>query len=538
MTFVITQNCCKDTSCVDACPVDCIRPAGNPGESTAAEMLYIDPQACIDCGACQDACPVDAIFHEDELPPELARFQEINARYFERNPLTMQIRPDSPPHPAVEPGSLRIAVVGTGAAGGYVANELARVSGLEVDLFERLPTPFGLVRAGVAPDHQNTKLIEDLFAAAFNSHGFGCHLNVGVGRDITHQELLAHHHVVIYTVGASQSRDLGIPGENLVGSHPAADFVGWYNGHPDYADQSFDLSGERAVIIGNGNVALDVARVLLTEPDQLAKTDIAQHALEQLSSSKIEEVVIVARRGPRDSAFTLGEFLGLGHLPDVDIVVDSCDLGPQPDDDVETEMALEVAREFAQRVPRRGRKRIVFRFSASPAEVLGGTRATGIRITQPDGRSELIHSGLILRSIGYRGIPVDGLPFDDAMGVVPNESGRVVDGNGQPLTGVYVSGWIKRGPRGVIGTNRSCAAETLAKMWEDFDAGILNRRVAGRDALIKLLVDRDTQPVRWQGWKAIEAAERERGGEQSRPRVKFVNITDMLDIAKQAAAVG
>lgn len=531
MTFVITQNCCKDASCVPVCPVDCIRPAGGPGEFTGTEMLYIDPATCIDCGACAEECPVDAIYYEEDLPPKLERFQDINARYFEHAPLTMGVRPDDGRHPAVAHGSLRVAIVGAGPSGCYAAIALSRVGGVEVALFERLPTPFGLVRAGVAPDHQHTKSVVEIFDSALTSRTLHCRFNVEVGRDITHDELLAHHHAVIYAVGASQSRDLGIPGEHLSGSHAAADFVGWYNGHPDHAHHAFDLSTERAVIIGNGNVALDVARVLLTGPEELGQTDIAEHALQALSGSMIREVQIVARRAPRDAAFTVGEFLALGHLPGVDVVIDSDDLEPQPGDNVETVMKLEIAREFARRPRQPENKRIVFRFLASPLEIVGDDEARGLRVGYPGGESDLIATRLILRSVGYRGTPVGGVAFDDTNGLVPNEDGRVLGDDGQPVPGVYVTGWIKRGSRGVIGTNRSCAEQSVAKLWEDFDAGLLDREVGDGDALAALIAERGGSPVDWQGWSAIDAAERQRGAHALRPRVKLVDRAEMLAVA-------
>ena len=344
--------------------------------------------------------------------------------------------------------------------------ELTRIGGVEVDLFERLPTAFGLIRAGVAPDHQQTKSVVDIFDTAFTSPGFGCHLNVEVGRDLTHEDLLAHHHAVIYAVGASKSRDLGIPGEDLPGNYAAADFVGWYNGHPDHADDVFELSARRAVIVGNGNVALDVARVLLMDPEELASTDIAQHALDALSGSAIREAVILARRGPRDAAFSVGEFLALGHLPSIDVIVDSDDLEPHPDDDVETVLKLDIAREFAQRTPEPGNKRIVFRFLTSPAEVVGDGRVEGLRVVHnhlagtgtlvprdPAGDSELIETSLVLRSIGYKGSASDGVPFDAATGVVPNENGRVIGDDGRPIPGRVCHGMdqVKR-----VGSQIAC----------------------------------------------------------------------------------
>ena len=542
MTYVITQNCCKDGSCVSVCPVDCIRPVGAAGEFTDTEMLYIDPEACVDCGACLEACPVDAIYHHDFLPARLERFQEMNARYFQQHPLQTGDEPvaDRPSLPA---GALRVAVVGAGPAACYAATELLGVDGVEVDLFERLPSPFGLVRAGVAPDHQDTKLVVDIFHEAFENPRFGCNFNVEVGRDVTHEDLLAHHHAVIYAVGASKSHDLGIPGEELPGNEAAANFVAWYNGHPDHAGDQFDLSAERAVIVGNGNVALDVARILLLPHDHLAKTDIADHALEALANSNINEVVILGRRGPRNGAFSVGEFQALRFLPGIDVIVDSNDLDPHAGDDIETVMKLEVAREYAERKPSPGNKRIVFRFMTTPAEVVGEGRVQGLRVVHHGfdatgrlvpgaGHSEVIETSLILRSIGYQGSPVDGVPFDVDQCIIPNDHGRVLDHDGHPLAGIYVTGWIKRGPRGVIGTNRTCAEETVTRLWEDFDDGKLTRDIQDRAALEELLTHRNADPVDWSGWCAIDTAERKRGVEASRPRVKFVDTAEMIAAAK------
>lgn len=522
MAYVITQNCCKDASCVPVCPVDCIRPAEGGLDSASAEMLYIDPESCIDCGACFEECPVGAIHYEEDLPAELQPFKDLNAAYFERHPLEPVIVPAAPSRARVEAGALRVAIVGSGPAACYAAAELIDVDGVEINLFERLPTPFGLIRAGVAPDHQHTKSVVDIFERAFTNPRFVSHFNVEVGRTVNHDELLAHHHAVIYAVGAATSRRLGIDGEDLMGHHAASEFVGWYNGHPDHAAHQFDLSGERAVIVGNGNVALDVARVLLMDRDALAATDIAQHTLDALADSAIREVVILARRGIEHAAFSAGEFQALGHLDDVDVIVDPADL-PDDDehDDVETSFKLAIAREYAQRTSTPGNRRVVFMFGVAPAAILGAERAEGLEIGSDRRGAEVIETSLILRSIGYRGLPVAGLPYDEESGTVPNDSGRVVPGT-------YVTGWIKRGPRGVIGTNRLCAEQTVAQLWADFDAGLLRRDVEDRESLDALLAARGAEPLAWSGWRAIDAAERDRGVQAARPRVKFVSIEEML----------
>ena len=529
MAYVITQNCCKDASCVPVCPVDCIRPA----DGGDTEMLYIDPTSCIDCGACQEECPIDAIYHEDELPEHLERFRDLNAAYFAANPVEVRFAEPRLEHPAVEPGSLRVAIVGAGAAACYSAAELMRVGGVEVSVFDRLPTPFGLIRCGVAPDHQRTKQVADAFASAFRDPRLTCYFNVEVGRHISHDELMRHHHAVIYAVGASASAELGLPGEQLSGSHPAAQFVAWYNGHPDQAEADFRLSGERCVVIGNGNVALDVARILLLSPDELARTDIADHALKILSDTAIREVVVLARRGPADAAFSVGEFLALGDLPGVDILIDHDGEFSAHSADPETQAKIDLIREFAARPHNTEHKRMVFRFHISPIEFLGEDRVRGLRVGHRSGEIEEIETSLVLKAIGYRGTPLPGVPFDADRGIIPNEQGRVIGSDGQVLTGVYTAGWIKRGPRGVIGTNRACAQETVACLWEDYDDGRLRRELSPSKGIDAILAANGAEPVDWRGWLAIDAAERAEGAQQGRPRVKFVNVADMLAIAKR-----
>jgi ferredoxin--NADP+ reductase len=535
MAYVITQNCCKDASCVPVCPVDCIRPDPT-GEFAGTPMLYIDPVTCIDCGACMEECPVDAIYYEDDLPPDQQRYRDLNAAYFERHPLQIAYPTPVDDHRAVELGSLRVAIVGTGPAALYAASELLRIGGVEVNLFDRLPTPYGLIRAGVAPDHQRTKAVVDSFRPMFADPRLGCYLNVEIGRDLTHDELKASHHAVVYAVGASRSRDLGIPGEHLPGNYAASNFVAWYNGHPDHAADEYDLSAERAVIIGNGNVALDVARVLLMSRDELLRTDIADHALEALSNSNIREVVVLGRRAARHAAFSAAELLALGNLSGVDVVVEANDLTPDADDDVDTIAKLRILDEFADRDKEPNRKRIVLKFDAAPVEVIGDTRTEGLWTASVGAgldptQNNVIRSPLILRSIGYLGNPIPGLPFDADAGIVPNDRGRVREQD-RTVPGVYVTGWIKRGARGVIGTNRQCARETVSKIWEDFDAGLLVRDTKSGPDLSALLDQRGVQPVGTTGWQAIDTAERDRGVEQGRPRVKFVAVADMLVAAR------
>ncbi|ATL70863.1 FAD-dependent oxidoreductase [Nocardia terpenica] len=554
MAYVITQRCCNDASCVPECPVDCIRPTPEQPEFATTEQLYIDPDTCIDCGACVDACPVEAIFSEDDLTASLARFRDINAAYYERHPLESNFEPlVTPARPPKELGTLRVAVVGAGPAACYAAEELLRRSDVEVEMFDRLPTPWGLVRAGVAPDHPGTKGVSGMFDSAFRRDTLQYHLNVEVGKHISHEELLAHHHAVIYAVGASTDRRLGVPGEDLPGSHSATEFVAWYNGHPDYADRTFDLSGERVVIVGNGNVALDVARVLTLDHDELAKTDIADHALDALRQSAVREVVVLGRRGPLQAAYTSSEFLALGYLKGVDVVIDPADLELDPEsrallDDPEIEPSLrlkyQLAQEYAAEPHDPAHRRIVFRYLASPTAITGGDRVeaveyarnelvseNGVLVARTTGDTETLPAALVLRSVGYRGRPVPDLPFDERAGIVPNEHGRVF-ADGAPVPGVYVSGWIKRGPRGVIGSNRADAQETVERLLDDFTAGKLAAPQGDRQALKDLLTRRQPDRVDRDGWKAIDAAERTAGRSSGRPRVKFTTVEDLLKAAR------
>ncbi|MCL2532724.1 MAG: FAD-dependent oxidoreductase [Nocardiaceae bacterium] len=560
MAYVITQACCNDASCVDVCPVNCIHPTPDEPEFATTEMLYIDPQTCIDCGACVDECPVDAIFGDNELSEAHAVYADINAAYFDKHP----IGPDWPelPEPrslSADLGTLRVAIVGSGPAACYAAIELTSRPRVEVDMFDRLPTPYGLVRAGVAPDHPGTKGVADVFRSALSKRSVQCHFNVEVGQHISHDELLQHHHAVIYAVGAASDRHLGVPGEDLPGSHAATEFVAWYNGHPDYANRTFDLSGERAVIVGNGNVALDVARILVTDPDELAKTDIAEHAVEALRHSNIREVVIVGRRGPAQAAYTNPELIALGQMADVDIVVDPdeaiLDSASRawidgPDSEPSEKLKVRQVEEFAKRTATDGRKRIVLRYLASPEEVLGDERVEGIRLVRnelvaddagklsarPTDRTETLETGLVLRSIGYKGAPVADLPFDDRRGVVPNENGRVIDPeSGSPIHGVYVAGWIKRGPTGVIGTNKHCSAATVDLLLSDFANGLLTQPGHDGEQLAQLIGERQPDAIDFQGWQRIDKKERVLGSESGRLRTKIVDIAAMLEAARGEA---
>ncbi|GJF11209.1 ferredoxin [Mycolicibacterium cyprinidarum] len=549
MPHVITQSCCSDGSCVYACPVNCIHPTPDEPGFATAEMLYIDPVACVDCGACVSACPVGAIAPDTQLTERQLPFVELNAAFYPvregKLPPTSKLAavPEAPvvlPRPG---GPLRVAVVGSGPAAMYAADELLTQQGVRVNVFEKLPTPYGLVRAGVAPDHQSTKRVTRLFDRIARMPGFSFYLNCEVGSDLTHDELLEHHHAVLYAVGAPDDRRLEVDGMGLPGTSTATEVVAWINGHPDFADLSVDLSGERVVIVGNGNVALDVARILTADPDDLARTDIADHALAALRNSQVQEVVIVARRGPAASAFTLPELIGLTSSSDV--VLDSADhelvIGDlAKETDPLTRNKLEILANLgdAATAPKgKLRPRIRLAYGLTPQRVLGESVTDGIEfsVTGTD-ESRVIPTGLVLTSIGYRGKPIRGLPFDDMTAMVPNRGGRVIEPVGsEPVRGSYVAGWIKRGPTGFIGTNKSCAAQTVHNLVADYNDGLLVDPVHKVAALDRFVRGRRSAVIDAAGWKAIDDSEIARGGGQ-RPRDKFTTIAGMLEAAATAPA--
>ncbi|WP_044506840.1 FAD-dependent oxidoreductase [Gordonia sp. KTR9] len=549
MAHVITRPCCNDASCVSVCPVNCIHPTPGEPEFFTAEMLYIDPETCIDCGACIDECPVEAIVPDDQIDSHTEPYLQINADYYTDHDVEggLVSPTKSPPLPD-EP--LHVAIVGAGPAAFYAAEELVRRQSVKVDMFDRLPTPYGLVRAGVAPDHALTKGVEKTFASIAAKRNFDYHLNVEVGKHISHDELVARYHAVIYAVGAATDRRLGVDGEDLDGSIPATQFVAWYNGHPDYADLDVDLSAERAVVIGNGNVALDVARILVTDPEVLAKTDIADHALAKLRKSNVREVVLVARRGVAHAAYTNSEFLALSEVDGVDVVIDPADLvfdeatrAGLDDDSLDSTIATKIrlAREFAEKPTTEGNRRIVFRFLTSPIALGGGrvvetvslvrneyTSGAGAVGVAPTDQHTEIEAGLVLRAIGYRGVPVTDLPFDELRTVVPNSEGRVLtEAGGEVIGGVYVAGWIKRGASGGIGMNRSCGQETAAAVLADFVDGKLSAPATARADVADLVADRGARRIDLTGWKNIDAVEKGAGKAAGRRRLKLVRLTDL-----------
>ncbi len=473
-------------------------------------------------------------------------FVEINASFYPERPADVKLPPTSklaPVIPAAEVQARRqpltVAIVGSGPAAMYAADELLTQHGVRVNVFEKLPTPYGLVRAGVAPDHQNTKKVTQLFDRVARHRRFRFYLNVEIGRHLSHADLLAHHHAVLYAVGAPDDRRLDIEGMGLPGTGTTTELVAWINGHPDFTDLPVDLSHERAVIIGNGNVALDVARMLTADPDDLARTDISDRALEAFRSSAVREVVIAARRGPAYSAFTLPELIGLTGMSEV--VLDAGDHKLVASDlatasDMLTKNKLEILSKLGDGSAPASRPRVRLAYQLTPKRVLGQQRATGVEFSVT-GTEEVcrLEAGLVLTSIGYRGKLIRDLPFDESAAVVPNQGGRVVvPDSGRPVPGAYVAGWIKRGPTGFIGTNKSCSFQTVQALVADFNAGKLTDPVAKPEALAKLVHARQPDAVDSTGWRAIDAAEIARGSHDGRPRNKFTDVADMLAAAATA----
>lgn len=454
----------------------------------------------------------------------------------------------------------RAVIVGAGPSGFYAADQLLN-AGFEVDVLDALPTPFGLVRAGVAPDHPKIKAVTRVYEKTAKKDGFRFFGGVVLGRDVTRAELLERYHVVLYALGTSDDNRLGIPGEDRPGVHGATQFVGWYNGHPDAADHEYDLSCERAVVIGNGNVAIDVARMLVLHPDELAPTDTADHAIEMLADSQVKEVVLLGRRGPAQAAFTNPELRELADLQRAGVDVDVTDLELdehsaawlESEADATSKRNVDILRDYAATGPKDASHKIVLRFLRSPVEILGEGEdgpVTGVRVVRNEivageggalravatGDEEVIEAGLVLRSIGYRGKPVGDVPFDERRGLIRNTGGRVCAESGDAHRGEYVVGWIKRGPSGVIGTNKKDAADTVARILEDREAGTLNAPAHNdHDAVAAFYAERAPESVTWAGWEAIDAHEKSTGEPHGRPRVKLVRLADLVERSRATA---
>jgi ferredoxin--NADP+ reductase len=463
-----------------------------------------------------------------------------------------------PSSPGTPEQPLRVAVVGSGPSGFYAAGHLLKLKDVtaQVDMYDRLPTPFGLVRAGVAPDHPKIKSVIRVYEKTAANPDFRFFGNVLVGEDVTHEELAERYHAVIYAVGAQTDRQMGIPGEDLPGSWAATEFVAWYNAHPDFRDLEFDLSCRRAVVIGNGNVAMDVARMLVLPREELDVTDTADHAIEVMANSAIEEVVIVGRRGPAQAAFTNPELLELGELTNADVLVSPEDVrlddqsarSIEGDGEITPRRNVEILTEYSKRSPQGKPKRVVLRFLRSPVAIKGREKVEAIELVRNelhhdgDGNlragatkdHETLETGLVFRSIGYRGVPIEGVPFDEWKGAIPNEEGRVVDPHEQrAIPGLYVVGWIKRGPSGVIGTNKRDAQETVDRLVEDLREARIPEldSLASREEVEELLAERKPEHVTYEGWELIDAVEKAAGEPLGRPRVKLTRLEEMLEAA-------
>lgn len=456
-----------------------------------------------------------------------------------------------------ESNPLRVAIIGSGPAGFYAVSNFLKHRDLTVkmDMFDRLPTPFGLVRAGVAPDHQKDKSVTRAFDKSAQNPNFRFFGNVKYGEHIFMKDLQAHYHQVIFTTGAQVDRNLGIPGEDLIGSHSATDFVAWYNGHPDYVDFEFDLKQENVVIVGMGNVAIDVARILCKTYAELATTDMADHALEALKHSKVKNVYLLGRRGPAQAAFTPSEIKEMGELEGADVFVrpgeaalDSlslADMENNPDKNVAKNVAY--VQEYAKRTPSGKNRQLTLRFLVSPTELIGDDngKLRAIRVVKneayesEDGsirsratdQVEEFPVGLVFRSVGYRGVALPDVPFHEGWGSIENDKGRVTMADGVTVAGLYVAGWIKRGPTGVIGTNKTCSQETVNWMVEDLKAGVYFEPTDTSIGAIERLV-RERQPdmITYDDWQSIDAIEIQKGVDQDRPRVKFTRVDDMLAV--------
>ena len=452
---------------------------------------------------------------------------------------------------------IRAAIIGSGPAGFYTAEHMLKRTDIEfeADMFDRLPTPHGLVRSGVAPDHQKIKSVTKVYDKIASHPRFRFFGLVEFGKHITLEDLKRHYHVIVFTTGAQTDRKLGIPGEELKGSHTATEFVAWYNGHPDYRHLSFDLSQDRVAIIGVGNVAIDVARILCRTPEELGETDIADYALEALGGSRVKDVYLLGRRGPLQAAFTNPEVRELGKLPGAHAVTLPHEVAHdeftieaiETNKDQTAINKLELLKSFSDPARHTKDRRLHIRFLVSPVEIIGDERGrvSGVRLVRNElyraedgsvrsrstGEYEELKAGLVFRSIGYQGVPLPGVPFHEKWGVIHNEKGRVTDpGTGDPVAGLYASGWIKRGPTGVIGTNKQDSGETVECIVEDVGSGCVNDPAfPDRESAEKMISEAQPDFVTYQDWLRLDELEVERGKAHGRPRVKYTSVEEMLE---------
>lgn len=449
----------------------------------------------------------------------------------------------------------RVAIVGSGPAAFYSAMELLRHDDpmVSVDMLERLPTPYGLVRGGVAPDHEKIKSVTKIFERAAGHPRFRFFGNVEFGKDIQRLDLLQRYHAVIYAFGSRTDRHLNIIGETLQGSHAATEFVGWYNGHPDYRHHQFDLTSKRVAIIGMGNVAIDCARILCQDPENLAKTDIAQHALEALRQSEVEEVFLIGRRGPVQAAFTPAEVRELLHLPKVDAVMRASDLELDEHSKEElskasrnTKLNMEILQQIHDQGDRGNPRKLHLCFLISPTKIEGSERVKGLELVHNEivkeggvlrakATDEVMHLNvdMVFRSIGYMGEAIPGLPFDDRRGTIPNDQGQLLDGvGGKLLNQEYTAGWIKRGPSGVIGTNKQDATETVSRLKKNWQTSPTPQPKLVQHDLLDLLKEKKSQFVSFEDWKKLDKFEVELGQQNGKSRHKICEVPEMLDLIR------
>lgn len=449
---------------------------------------------------------------------------------------------------------LKIAIIGSGPSGFYAAEALLKSSfPIDVDMFDRLPTPFGLVRSGVAPDHPKLKQVIKVFEKIAANPAFQFFGNIHIGNDISVESLKKSYHAIIFAIGAETDRALDIPGENLKGSYTATEFVGWYNGHPAHQHHQFDLSHEKCVIIGQGNVTADVCRILAKDVDELAKTDITQNAIDVLSKSKIKEIHIVGRRGPAQTKFSNKELRELSELERCEIVIDPVDL--QLNQESEQELAdksnknsvlnIKLFHQLSINKVKEKNKQCYFHFLKSPIEILGDKAVTGLKLAQNklsgqpfnqianvSEHNENLECGLVFRSVGYKGVSLPGVPFDKKKAIIPNINGRVVNEDEQHLDGLYVTGWIKRGPSGIIGTNRADSIETVSSLLDDLPALIIKKdSLTDVELSLREIKEKGGHIISYADWSKIDKLEVQKGFSKEKPREKITNISELLQVA-------